>query len=411
MGIKKKTLRDINLKGKRVIHHCDFNIRLKKDSENRIVPMSDVRIKAYFPSIFYLLEQKCKIIFISHLERPGGKMVKGLSLAPVARRLSELINREVKHLPELVGPKVRNFISQMKPGEMVMLENTRFYPGEEEDDDRLAKEMARNGEIKVMDSFGLSHRVHASTTGIPRHIPAVVGMYMEGEMETFDRLKRSPKRPLVLIVGGTKTYDKIKAIRNLIKKADYVLTGGAVASNFLKAKGVEVENSFLEESFVDKAKKTKIDPVEEARKLMKKYPKKILVPDDYMAADEIVKPKKRRKVDLKKGEKLAKGWVFLDIGPRTIEKYKRIIKKAQTVFWDGPMGKYEDARFREGTLEVAEAMAENGKTTILAGGDTAALAENSGLIFRYSHVSIAGGATLQYLADRPMPGIDVLLDK
>jgi len=375
------------------------------------VPVSEVRIKAYFPSIFYLLDQKCKIIFISYLERPGGKRVKELSLAPVAKRLSQLINREVKHLPDLVGPKVRKFIDEMKPGEMVMLENTRFYPGEMADDDKLAKEIARNGDIKVMDAFGHAHRVHASVTGIPRHIPAVAGMYLEGEMETFNKLKRNPQRPLVLMVGGTKVYDKIKAIRHLIKKADYVLTGGAVASNFLKAKGVEVEKSFLEEPFVDKAKGTQIDPVEEARKLMEKYPEKVVVPDDYIAGDQVKKPKRKKMVDLKAGKKLPKGWAYLDIGPRTIKKYVRIIRQAGTVFWDGPMGKYEDARFREGTLKIAEATAGNDKTTILAGGDTAALAENFGFFFRYSHVSVAGGATLQYLANRPMPGIEALLDK
>jgi len=409
--MKKKTLRDIDLAGKRVIHHCDFNIKLRKNRNGELVPVSDVRIKAYFPSIFYLLEKKAKIIFISYLERPGGKVVKKLSTAPVAKRLSQLINREVKHLPYLTGEKVKKFVDKMKPGEMVMLENTRFYPGEEADDDKLAKKIAENADLMVMDGFGHAHRVHASVTGIPRHIPTVVGMYMEGEMETFDELKKNPRRPLVLIVGGTKTYDKIKAIGHLIKKADYVLIGGAVANNFLKAKGIEVEKSFLEEPFVDKAKKTKIDPIDEARKLLKKYPKKILVPEDFMAADQIEKPKKRKIIDLSKGDKLPKGWVYLDIGPKTIKKFTKIIRKAGTVFWDGPMGKYENAKFRDGTLKIAEAIAEDGKTSILAGGDTAALAENFGLIFRYSHVSIAGGATLQYLANRPMPGIEALKDK
>jgi len=409
--MNKKTLRDIDLAGKRVIHHCDFNIKLKQNEDGRLVPVSDVRIKAYFPSIFYLLEKKCKIIFISYLERPEGKVVKELSLAPIARRLSELMNREVKHLPELVGPKVRKFIDQMDPEEMVMLENTRFYPGEEADDDKFAKEIARNGDVMVMDGFGHAHRVHASVTGIPRHIPTVAGMYLEGEIKVFDKLKKSPQRPLALIVGGTKVYDKIKAIRHLIKKTDYVLVGGAVASNFLKAKGVEIGQSFLEEPFVDKAKKIKINPIEEAGKLMKEYPDKIVIPNDFIAADEIEKPNKKKNIDLIKGQRLAKNWVYLDIGPRTIEKFIKIIKKSKTVFWDGPMGKYEDVRFRDGTLRVAEAIAENGKTSILAGGDTAALAENFGLIFKYSHVSIAGGATLQYIADRKMPGIEALMDK
>lgn len=407
----KKTLRDIDLTGKRVIHHCDFNIKLKQNGVGETVPVSDVRIKAYFPSIFYLIEKKCKIIFISYLERPGGKVVKELSLAPVAQRMSELINREVKHLPELVGPRVQKFISEMKPGEMVMLENTRFYPGEEADDDKFAKAIADNADLMVMDGFGHAHRVHASVTGIPRHIPSVAGLYMEGEMKVFDKLKANPQRPLMLIVGGTKVYDKIKAIKHLINKADKVLVGGAVANNFLKAKGIEIEKSFLEEPFVDKAKKTKIDPVEECKKLLEEYPDKIVVPDDFVAGDDVKEPKKRKLVDLEKDEKLPEGWAYLDIGSRSKDKFIKIIKESKTVFWDGPIGKYEDSRFREGTLRVAEAVAEYPEVSILAGGDTAALAENFGLIFRYSHVSVAGGATLQYIADRPMPGIEALLDK
>lgn len=407
----KKTLRDIDLTGKRVIHHCDFNIKLKQNGVGETVPVSDVRIKAYFPSIFYLIEKKCKIIFISYLERPGGKVVKELSLAPVAQRMSELINREVKHLPELVGSRVQKFISEMKPGEMVMLENTRFYPGEEADDDKFAKAIADNADLMVMDGFGHAHRVHASVTGIPRHIPSVAGLYMEGEMKVFDKLKANPQRPLMLIVGGTKVYDKIKAIKHLINKADKVLVGGAVANNFLKAKGIEIEKSFLEEPFVDKAKKTKIDPVEECKKLLEEYPDKIVVPDDFVAGDDVKEPKKRKLVDLEKDEKLPEGWAYLDIGSRSKDKFIKIIKESKTVFWDGPIGKYEDSRFREGTLRVAEAVAEYPEVSILAGGDTAALAENFGLIFRYSHVSVAGGATLQYIADRPMPGIEALLDK
>ena len=411
MKYDKKTLRDIDLAGKRVIHHCDFNIKLKQNGIGETVPVSDVRIKAYFPSIFYLLEQKAKILFISYLERPGGKIVPELSTAPVARRLSQLINREVKHLPELVGPKVKKFVDQMKPGEMVMLENTRFYPGEEADDDSFSKKIADNADLMVMDGFGHAHRIHASVTGVPRHIPAVAGLYLEGEMKVFDKLKANPQRPLALIVGGTKVYDKIKAIRHLIKKADCVLVGGAVANNFLRAKGVKIEKSFMEEPFVDKAKKTKIDPVEECKKLLEEYQDKIVVPDDFIAADDIKEPKKKKIVDLKKGNKLPKGWAFLDIGPRSLRRFVKDIKQSKTVFWDGPIGKYEDPRFRQGTLKVAEAVADFPEVSILAGGDTAALAENFGLIFRYSHVSVAGGATLQYIADRPMPGIEALLDK
>lgn len=409
--MQKKTIRNIDLAGKTVIHHCDFNIKLKKDNQNKTVPVSDVRLKAYFPSIFYLLEKKCKIVFISYLERPGGKVVKDLSLAPVALRLSHLINREVKHLPETIGPKVTNFISKMKPSQMVMLENTRFYPGEEADDDKFAKQLAQNGDLMVMDAFGHAHRVHASTTGIPRHIPSVAGLYLDGEIKVFDKLKANPQKPLTLIVGGTKVFDKIKAIRNLIDKADHVLVGGAVANNFLKAQNIKVANSFLEEPFVDKAKKKKINPVTEAAKLLKEYPDKIIIPQDLVATDSIKNPQDHKVIDLSKNQSIPDNWTFLDIGPQTIKKFIKIISKSQTVFWDGPLGMYEDSRFRQGTLKTAEAVAEHPQTSILAGGDTAALAENFGLFFRYSHVSVAGGATLQYIADRPMPGIDALQDK
>jgi len=409
--MKKKTIRDINVKGRRVIHHCDFNIKLKENKKGELVPISDVRIKAYFPSIFYLLEKKAKIIFISYLERPGGKVVKELRMAPVAKRLSQLINKRVYILNQTIGPKVKKFIKQMKPGEMVMLENTRFYPGEEADNDEFAKELASNGDLMVEDAFGHCHRIHASVTGIPRHIPSVAGFYLESEIETFDKLMKNPQRPLVLVVGGTKTFDKMMAIKKLIDKTDYVLIGGAVAHNFLKAKGVKTGSSFMEEPFVDKAKGRKFDLVELAGKLIKKYPKKIILPSDLISADSVSNPKRKKTVDLKKGNKLFKNWVYLDIGLKTVNQYLKIIRGAKTIFWDGPMGKYENPRFRTGTLRVAEAIAENDKTTILAGGDTAALAEDFGLIFRYSHVSIAGGASLEYLSGKKLPGIEVLENK
>lgn len=409
--MKKKTLQDINVKNKRVIHHCDFNIKLKKNEKGELVPISDVRLKAYFPSIFYLLNKQAKIIFISYLERPGGKVVESLRMAPVAKRLSRIINRQVDYLPELTGKKVRSFIKQMKPGQMVMLENTRFYPGEEADDDQFAKRMALNGDLMVQDAFGHVHRVHASTTGIPRHIPSVAGFYLEAEIKTYDKLMKNPKKPLVLIVGGTKAFDKVKAIKNLINKADYILIGGAVANNFLKAKNINIEDSCLEEPYVDKAKGEKFDLVTIVKDLIEKYPNKIMIPFDFIAADNINNPKKTKTINFEKKQKLPKNWALLDIGPGTIKKYLKLLKDAETVFWDGPMGKYEDPRFRKGTLAIAEAVAKNHETTILAGGDTAAIAEDFGLIFRYSHVSIAGGATLEYLSGKKLPGIEALLDK
>ncbi|MEK7513925.1 MAG: phosphoglycerate kinase [Patescibacteria group bacterium] len=409
--MNKKTIRDIDLAGKTVLHHCDFNIKLKKNASGEWVPISDVRLKVYFPSIFYLLEKKCKILFISYLERPGGKVVESLRMGPVAKRLSQLINREVKYLPELFGPKVKEFAAQMKPGEMVMLENTRFYPGEEEDDDNLAKKIAENADLMVEDAFGHCHRVHASTTGIPRHIPSVAGLYLEGEVQTFEKLLKKPERPLVLIVGGTKTYDKIMAIKNLIDRTDKVLIGGAAANNFLKAQGMGVGGSFLDEPYVDKAKGKRVDLIEESGRLKQEFGDKIVLPEDMVAGNEVKQPTKTKVIRIKADTRLPGKWAFLDIGPKTIEKYMTIIKQAKTIFWDGPMGKYEDIRFRQGTLKVAEAVAENGKTTILGGGDTAALTEDFGLIFRYSHVSVAGGATLEFLSGKPMPGIEALMNK
>lgn len=409
--MNKKTLRDIKVTNKRVIHHCDFNIKLKKNSEGELVPISDVRLKAYFPSIFYLLNNNAKIIFISYLERPEGKVVENLRMAPVAKRLSQLINRRVYSLSEAIGPKVRQFIEKMKPGEMVLLENTRFYPGEEADDDKFAKSLAQNGDLMVEDAFGHVHRVHASTTGIPRHIPSVAGFYLEAEIRTFDKLMHNPQRPLVVIVGGTKTIDKVKAVRNLINKADYILIGGAVANNFFKAKGINVAQSFMEEPDVDKAKGETVDLVELAGELIAKYPEKIILPEDMIAGNDLKNPTKSKLVNLSQCEDLKSPWSFLDLGPKTIKKYEAIIKKANTIFWDGPMGMYENPKFRAGTLTVAEAISDNRGTTILAGGDTAALAEDFGLIFNYSHVSIAGGAALEYLAGQKLPGIEALLDK
>ena len=409
--MQKRTIRDIDVAGKKVIHHCDFNIKLEENEKGELVPISDIRLKVYFPSIFYLLEKKCKIIFISYLERPGGKVVENLRMAPVAKRLSCLINKQVYALDELIGLKVERFIAKMKPGEMVMLENTRFYPGEETDDDKFAQKLASNGDLMVEDAFGHCHRVHASTTGIPRYIPSVAGFYLEKETEIFDQLMKKPKRPLVLIVGGTKVFDKIKAIKNLVKKSDFILVGGAVANNFLKAKGVDTASSFMGEPFVDKAKGKKTDCLDLAFDLLEKFSAKIILPDDLVAGDSLENPKQKKIIDLTKKEKLPSKWAFLDIGPKTIKKYLKIIKEGQTIFWDGPMGKYEDERFMYGTLKIAEAISENKKTTILAGGDTAAIAEKYDLIFKYSHVSIAGGAALEYLAGEKLPGLEALLDK
>jgi len=350
--MKKKTIADINLAGKKVIHHCDFNIKLKENENNELVPVSDIRLKAFFPSIFHLLEKKSKIIFISWLERPGGKVVKKLRTAPIAKRLSKLMNKQVYPLDDCIGPKVKKFINQMKPGEMVMLENTRFYPGEENDDDAFAKQLASNGDLMIQDALGHCHRIHASTTGIPRHLPSVAGPCLEQEIKIFDCLKKAPEKPFILIIGGTKVSTKIKAVKKLITRADYVLTNG-IWGNALK------------------------------------QAKKVIIPSDLVIIDDNV----------------------CDIGPKTIKKYLTIIKKAKTIFWNGPLGQYENQLSLNGTLQVAQAVSENKGTTIVVGGDTAAAAEKFDLLFKYTHVSIAGGASLEYLSGQTLPGLEALDDK
>lgn len=350
--MNKKTVRDIKIEGKKVIHHCDFNIKLQEDEAGRLAPVSDIRLKAYFPSIFYLLEKNCKIIFISWLERPGGKVVKKLSLAPIAARLSRLINKQVSFVDDCVGPKVKKSISQMQPGQMVMLENTRFHQGEEADNDSFARQLASNGDLMVQDAFGHCHRIHASVTGIPRHLPAVAGLYLTEEIKIFDQLTKKPEPPFVLIVGGAKVANKLPAVKKLMSQADYILTNGFWGQ-------------------------------------VLRVGEKIITPIDLIKTDHQI-------------------W---DIGPKTIKRYLPIIRQAKTIFWSGPLGQYEDERFSRGTRQIAQAISENQGTTILAGGDTAAAAEKFDLVFKYTHVSIAGGATLEYLAGNQLPGLEALDNK
>jgi len=405
--MKKKTLKDIRLDNKTILHHCDFNIQLKKNN-GQLVPISDIRLKAFFPSIFYLLEKNCKIVFLSWLGRPGGRVVESLRLAPIAKRLSQLINKEVYSLPFCIGKKVKNHIKNMKPGQMAMLENTRFYPGEEADDDSFAKSLAQNADLMVQDAFGHCHRVHASTTGIPRHMPAVAGLYLQEEMEVFDKLMKSPPRPFVLVIGGIKAADKVAAIKNLGVKADYILVGGGISHNFLKAKGIRVGQSVKGNSFLDKTEKQVIAL---SKEVFEKYGKKIILPKDFAAADSFKRPKKTTLIDFSQKESVRKDWAFVDIGPKTQKKFGKIIKAAKSIIWNGPVGKYEDKRFQKGTKTLAEKIAQNPGLTVVAGGDTAAAVEKFDLVFKYTHVSIAGGAALKYLSGEALPGIEALEDK
>jgi phosphoglycerate kinase len=408
--LSKKTIRNIDVSGKRVILHADFNITLVKDERGELVPVSEMRLKAFLPTIEYLLQQNAKIIFISYLGRPEGRVVEELRLAPIAKRLSELLGKPIPALSDCVGPKVNEFIEAMQPGQMVMLENTRFYPGEEADDDNFARQLAENGDLMVEDAFGHCHRKHASTTGIPRHLLTVAGFYLEKEVGVLDELMTSPQEPLVLILGGTKTYDKIKAIENLMDKTAFVLVGGAVANIFLRARGVEVGSSFMEEPYVDIAMGEKVDLINFAAELLSRGGEKIILPEDLVAADSLENPTTSKVVDLAINEKIPTSWAFLDIGPKTTSNFIKIIERTRTIFWDGPMGKSEDERFSSGTLAVTGAITRNPGTKIAAGGDTAGFVEKNNLIPGFTHVSVAGGATLEYLAGKKLPGIEALLN-
>lgn len=409
--MKKKTVKEYDVVRKRVIHRVAYDVSLR-EVNGKLEVADDIRLRATIPTIHYLLERECKIIFLSWLKRPKGEVVPEWRMDPVARRLSELLNMPVKKVDQVVGPDVENAVFSLKPKELLMLENVRFHPGEITADDSFARELAKLGEVKVQDAFAQVHRVHASITGIPKYLPTVAGLYLEKEVDALTPLVTSPKRPFVVIIGGGKISDKIDAIGNLAKMADYVLVGGGVANTFFKGLGYEIGSSFVEDTFVDDAKKVKKDFLQFARDLIKKYPHKIILPVDFIAADDLKNPHKTKVVKVTGNKKLVDGkWALLDIGSETVIKFKHIIKTAKTIFWNGPLGMFEDKRFAVGTHKIAHAVADNKNVTVLGGGDTIAAIRAFSLENSYTHVSLAGGVTLEFLAGKKLPGIELIMDK
>ncbi len=409
--MNKKTVKEYDVRRKRVIHRVAYDVSLEEVS-GRLEVADDIRLKATIPTIKYLLEQESKIIFLSWLKRPKGEVIEEWRMDPVARRLSELLNMPVKKVNDVVGPEVEKAVFALKPKELLMLENVRFHPGEIKADDKFARQLAKLGDVKVQDAFAQVHRIHASITGIPKYLPTVAGLYLENEVDALTPLVTSPKRPFVVIIGGGKISDKIDAIGNLAKMADYVLVGGGVANTFLKGLGYGIGSSFVEDTFVDQAKKQKKDFLVFARELMKRYPEKIILPIDYIAGSDLKNSPKIKIVKVSQNLNLLDGkWALLDIGPATIEKFNGIIKTAQTVFWNGPLGMFEDSRFAQGTHKVALAVAKNKNVTVLGGGDTIAAIRKFNLENSYTHVSLAGGVTLEFLAGKKLPGIELIMDK
>lgn len=392
---KKKTVSDVAVRGRRVLVRVDFNVPL--DEEGRIT--DDRRITESLRTITHLRKQGARVILASHLGRPGGKVKEELRLDPVARRLGELLGAPVRKLPDCVGPEVEKAVGAMKDGDVVLLENLRFHPEEEANDEGFARALAALADLYVNDAFGTAHRAHASTVGVARHLPAVAGFLMEKELVYLSRALESPTRPFVAILGGKKVSDKIEVIRNLLTRADALLIGGAMTYTFLRAQGRAVGASLVEEDRLDLARALMKDAAD--RKVA------FHLPEDVVIADRFAEDAAHRTVSV---ESIPEGWMGMDIGPRTASAYRRTIAGAGTVLWNGPMGVFEFPAFAAGTREVAQAMADSKAVTIVGGGDSAAAVEQFGLAERMTHISTGGGASLEFLEGRELPGVAVLRD-
>ena len=392
----KKTVRDIDLKGKKVIERCDFNVPLLDDGTIR----DNTRIVAALPTIKYLLEQNCSIILCSHLGRPKGQVVPELSMAPVAKELTRLLGQEVKLAKDVVGEDAMRLASELKPGEVMLLENVRFEPGEEKNDPELAKKFASMAEVFVNDAFGTAHREHASTAGIADYLPAVAGFLIEKELKFLGDAINNPKRPFVAILGGKKVSDKIGVIDSLLEKVDTLMIGGAMAYTFFKSMGYSVGNSICEEDKLDLAQSL----IEKA----KNKGVKLMLPVDTRVGKEVSEDTESKVVSYKE---IPDGWEGLDIGPETIKMYTDELRKAATVLWNGPVGIFEIEQFAVGTNEIAKTLSEIDAVTVIGGGDSAAAVKKAGLADKMTHISTGGGASLEFIEGKKLPGIECLMDK
>jgi phosphoglycerate kinase len=388
----KKTIRDIDLKGKKVLVRVDFNVPLKDG-----VVGDDTRITAALPTIKYLLDQPAAVILCSHLGRPKDGPDPKLSLKPVADHLARLLGMPVKFATDCIGEPAKTAAAALKPGEVLVLENTRFHPEEEKNDQNMAMQLASLADVFVNDAFGTAHRAHASTEGVTHYLPAVSGFLMEKEIQYLGQAIADPKRPFVAILGGAKISDKIGVIKNLLDKADKILIGGGMANNFLKAKGFAMADSLVEE-----------EAMETARELLMKGSAKLLLPVDMVIADKFEDGASKKTIPV--GDVPA-GWRILDIGPATVTVFTEALKGAGTVIWNGPMGVFEFPNFAAGTFGVARAVADSGAVTIIGGGDSVAAIQQSGLADRITHISTGGGASLEMLEGLVLPGVAALLDK
>ncbi len=406
--MKLKTLDSINLKNKTILYRAPYDIDVKE--VNGVLQLvDDMRIQATLPTLQYLLKENCKIVILTYVGRPDGKVVEQLRTTPHAKKLAELLDHPVMIVDDCIGPEVDDQVSNMQAGDILMLENVRFYKEETEDDDDFAKKLCQGKDIIVFDGFPQAMRVHASTTGIERHLPTVAGFYLENEVKMLSNLLKNPARPFTVIIGGAKISDKVDAVNNLLNIADKVLVGGAVANVFLKAQGAELGSSFIEDVFVDEKRREKKDWVVYAKEILEKYKDKVVCPEDVVISDGV----STKILDISFDE-VPDGWSALDIGPATRKLFSSIIEKSATVFLSGPVGKFENEKFAEGSRAIIEAMKEirknSGADTIIAGGDTIELVRKYGNLEDYSHISLAGGATLEFLAGKELPALKVLME-
>ncbi|WP_026909019.1 phosphoglycerate kinase [Paucisalibacillus globulus] len=393
--MNKKTVKDLDLKGKKVFCRVDFNVPMK-DGE----VTDDTRIRAALPTIQYLSEQGAKVILASHLGRPKGQAVDELRLDPVAKKLSDLIGKEVVKTDSVYGAEVDEAISKLNDGDLLLIENVRFEAGEEKNDPALAEAFANMADFYVNDAFGAAHRAHASTAGIAEKLPSASGFLMEKELSVLGKALEDPERPFTAIIGGAKVKDKIGVIDHLLDKVDNLIIGGGLAYTFVKAQGHEIGKSLLEEDKIDLAKE-----------FMKKAQEKgvqFVLPEDVVVADDFSEDANRKVVAI---SEIPSDWEALDIGPKTSEKYAQIVKDSKLVIWNGPMGVFELNAFANGTKAVAKALAETEGYTVIGGGDSAAAVEKFDLADKMDHVSTGGGASLEFMEGKELPGVAALSDK
>ncbi|MBU9722222.1 MULTISPECIES: phosphoglycerate kinase [Bacillaceae] len=394
--MNKKSVRDIDVKGQRVFCRVDFNVPMK-DGE----VTDDTRIRAAIPTIKHLAEQGAKVILASHLGRPKGEVVEELRLDSVAKRLSEHLGKKVVKVDTVYGEEPKKAIAELNEGDVLLLENVRFEAGEEKNDPELAKELAALADVYVNDAFGAAHRAHASTEGIAKHIPAVAGFLMEKELEVLGKALSNPERPFTAIIGGAKVKDKIGVIDNLLEKVDNLIIGGGLAYTFIKAQGHEIGKSLLEEDKIDLAKQFMAKAKEKGVKFY--------MPLDGIVADKFGADANTQVVDI---DSIPSDWEALDIGPKTIDLYRNVILDSKLVIWNGPMGVFELEPFANGTISVAKALADaQDAYTVIGGGDSAAAVEKFGFAENMDHISTGGGASLEFMEGKDLPGVVALNDR